>query len=99
MLSSEHLSCKYGEPFIGAVGQFSYECRQSDIDVMSSPNSKEFEILSGKSFAYICDFFVDTRQCAHNPQSSGCDGIEIVWILPEGLTQIEKDKVNKLKNF
>ncbi|CAG2110143.1 unnamed protein product [Medioppia subpectinata] len=70
---------QYGEPFIGAVGQFTIDCKQTNIDVISSPNHRDYEILADYGFQYMCDFTVDTRECEHNPQSSGCDGIEIVW--------------------
>ena len=83
---------QYGQPMVYGKGKFSYECRQTDVDVISFPNNLEYEVIAGKSFSYYCEFFVDTRDCVHNHQSPGCEGVEIEWDLPEKLTQLEKQK-------
>ena len=83
---------QYGQPIVGGDDRFAFECRQTETDVIAFPNNREFEVTAGKSFTYTCDFFVDTRICEHYPQASGCEGVEIVWSMPEKLTQEEKKK-------
>jgi hypothetical protein len=84
--------CQYGDPIVGGVGQFTFECLQIENDVIHSPGVENYEVVAGKPFSYRCDFTADNRQCEKNPQSSGCQGVEIVWAIPSTLAQIEKEK-------
>jgi hypothetical protein len=84
--------CQYGDPIVGGAGQFTFECLQIEDGVISSPGEENYEVVAGKPFSYRCDITVDNRNCEHNPQSSGCQGVEIVWAIPSTLAQIEQEK-------
>lgn len=90
---------QYGQPMVGGNNRFDYHCQQTESDVIAYANLRQFEVEAGKSFTYTCDFFVDTRVCDHNPQESGCEGIEIVWSMPDKLTRAEKKKGQLIFNY
>jgi hypothetical protein len=77
--------CQYGDTIVGGVGFF--ECHQTENDVMHSPGIENYEVVAGKPFAYRCEFTIDNRKCAHNPQGSwlsgySCQGVQIDWVIP-----------------
>ena len=83
---------QYGEPIVSGNGQYSYQCRQTESNVVEIGASNEYEVFAGKPFTYSCEIFVDTRNCEHNPRSPGCEAVEFEWILPKTLTQVESQR-------